>query len=196
MYCIPFISGKAEIMSSGRPSTRYYERRKKSHRDVDASEGSSRDAPLRRSTRGAAHKDLPRGHMDIDMEIEDDEEEGHIVESSEDDDVLDENYRISPRAARRVVIEDDDEDMDGANCVDDELRRQVEEEDEGNANPQQRGTIPFHPKPTIRRLHKPLSYNAICYRGKGTTKEVKRLQKIDPRPQQMGAMDYRFYTHF
>jgi hypothetical protein len=100
--------------------------------------------------------------------------------------VEDESYMISPRAAMESILDDDeDENMNDANEIEDELKRQVEEEEEegaeGIANPQQRGRIPFHPKPTIRRLHKPLSYNDICYRGKGTTKEVKRLQKIDPR---------------
>jgi hypothetical protein len=41
-----------------------------------------------------------------------------------------------------------------------------------------------------------LSYNAICYRGKGTTKDVKRLWKIDPRSQEKDASDYKFYTQF
>jgi hypothetical protein len=133
--------------------------------------------------------------MDIDLEIE---EEEHIVESSDDDDVEDVSYMISPRAARESVLDDDeDENMDDANEIKDDLRREVEEEEEegakGIANLQQRGRIPFHPKPTIRRPHKPLSYNVICYRGKGTMKEVKRLQKIDPRSQK-GASDYRFHT--
>jgi hypothetical protein len=186
-------------MSSERPSIQYYEKRKKSHRDMNASEGSSRNPPLRRSTRAAVQRDLPRGSMHIDLKIE---EEEHIVESSDDDDdVEDESYMISPRAARESVLDDDeDENMDDTNEIEDELRRQVEEEEEeraeGTANPQQRGRIPFHPKPTIRRPHKPLSYNVICYRGKGTTKEVKRLRKIDPRLQQKGASDYRFHTQF
>jgi hypothetical protein len=42
----------------------------------------------------------------------------------------------------------------------------------------------------------PTSYNVVSYRGKGTTKEVKRLRKIDTRPQQMGAIDYQFDTPF
>jgi hypothetical protein len=108
---------------------------------------------------------------------------------------------ISPRAAMECVLDDDeDENLDDANEIKDELRRQAEGEEEegaeGIANLQQRGRTSFHPKPTIRRPHKPLSYNAICYRGKGTTKEVKRLQKIDPRSQQKGASDYRFHTQF
>jgi hypothetical protein len=197
MVCTSLILGKAEILSSGRASIQYYERRRKSHRDVDVDEGSSRNPPLRRSTRAVAHRDLPRGIMDIDLKIE---EEEHIVESSDDDDVEDENYRISPRAARESVLDDEDESMDDANEIEDELRRQVEGEEEegveGIANPQQRGRIPLHPKPTIRRPHKPLSYSAICYRGKGITKEVKRLQKIDPRSQQKDASDYRFHTQF
>jgi hypothetical protein len=170
-------------MSSRRPSIQYYEKRKKSHRDVDPGEGSSRNPPLRRSTRVAAYRDLPRDSMNIDLEIE---EEEHIVESSDDDDVEDESYMISPMSARESVLDDDeDKNMDDANEIEDELRRQVEGEEEewaeGIANPQQRGRIPFHPKPTIRWPHTPLSYNAICYRGKGTTKEVMRIQKIDPR---------------
>jgi hypothetical protein len=198
LVCTSLISRKAETMSFGRSSIQYYEKRKKSHRDVDGSEGSSRNPPLRRSTRAVAHRDLPRGSMDIDLEIE---EEEHIVESSDDDDVEDESYMISPRVARESVLDDDeDENMDEANKIEDELRRQVEEEEEeraeGIANPQQRGRIPFHPKPTIKRPHKPLSYNAICYRGKGTTKEVKRLRKIDTRSQQKGASNYRFHTQF
>jgi hypothetical protein len=124
-------------MSSGRPSIQYYEKRKKSHRDVEAGEGSSRNPPLRRSTRPAAHRDLPRGSMDIDLEIE---EEEHIVESSDDDAVEDENYMISPWAARGSVNDDEDENLDDANEIEDELRRQVEEEEEegaeGIANPQ------------------------------------------------------------
>jgi hypothetical protein len=43
--------------------------------------------------------------------------------------------------------------MDDANEIQDELWRQVEEVEEegaeGNANPKQRGRIPFHPKPTL-----------------------------------------------
>jgi hypothetical protein len=172
-------------MSSRRLSIQYYEKRKKSHRDVDAGEGSSRNPTLRRSIREASHRDLPRDSMDIDLEIK---EEDHIVESSDDDDMEDESYMISPRATMESILDDDeDEDIDDANEIEDELRRQVEEEEEeyaeGIANPQQRGRIFFHPKPTIRRPHKPLSYNAICYRGKETTKKVKRLQKIDPRSQ-------------
>ena len=64
--------------------------------------------------------------MDIDLEIE---EEEHIVESSDDDDVEDESYMISPRAARESIL-NEDENMDDANEIEDELRRQVEEEEE------------------------------------------------------------------
>jgi hypothetical protein len=145
LVCTSLISGKAEIISPERPSIQYYEKRKKSRRDVDAGEGSYRNPPLRRSTRVAAHRDLPMGSMDIDLEIE---EEEHIVESSDDDDVEDESYMISPRAAMESVLDDDeDENMDDANEIEDELRRQVEEEEEegaeGIANPQQREGFPF-----------------------------------------------------
>jgi hypothetical protein len=122
MCCISFISGKAEIMSSGRPSTQYYERRKKSCRDVDVGKGSSRDPPLRIFTREEAHKNLPRGRMAIDAEIEDEEEP--LVESSDDDDIEDETYRISLSAAQRTVLDDEeDEDMDDADDIEDALRR-------------------------------------------------------------------------
>jgi hypothetical protein len=78
--------------------------------------------------------------MHIEIEIE--EEEEHIVTSSEDDDMEDENYQVSPRAARGVAF-DDDEDED----IVDEPMRQVEHGDEeeegieGTANPQQRGRV-------------------------------------------------------
>jgi hypothetical protein len=41
-----------------------------------------------------------------------------------------------------------------------------------------------------------MGYHGISYKGKGTTKQVKRLQKIDPRSQQRNASDYRFHTQF
>jgi hypothetical protein len=55
--------------------------------------------------------------------------------------VEDESYMISPRAAMESVLDDDeDENMDDANEIKDELRRQIEEEEEegakGIANPQ------------------------------------------------------------
>jgi hypothetical protein len=122
LVCTSLILGKAEILSSGRPSIQYYEKRKKRCWDVDADEGSSRNPPLRRSIRAATHRDLPRGSMYIDLEIE---EEEHIVESSDDDDVEDESYMISPRAARESVLDDDeDKNMDATNEIEDELRRQ------------------------------------------------------------------------
>jgi hypothetical protein len=61
MVFTPFIPGKVENMSFGGQSSQYYERRKKSRCDVVASEGSSSDVPLRRSTREDEHRDLPRG---------------------------------------------------------------------------------------------------------------------------------------
>jgi hypothetical protein len=63
---------------------------------------------------------------------------------------------------------------------------QVEEEEqeemvEGTLNPRSRGRVTFNHSPTIRRPHKPLIYHVTSYRGKWRTKQVKRLQKIDPR---------------
>jgi hypothetical protein len=37
-----------------------------------------------------------------------------------------------------------------------------------------------------------MSYHVTSYNGKGATKQVKNLQKIDPRSQQRNASDYRF----
>jgi hypothetical protein len=34
------------------------------------------------------------------------------------------------------------------------------------------------------------------YKGKGATKKVKKLRKVDPRSQQKDASDYRFHSHF
>jgi hypothetical protein len=107
-------------MSESLP-TQFYERRKKSRRDVDVSEGGSSNPPPQRRSKRIVHCDYPRDHMHIEIEIEIEEEEEHIVTSSEDDDVEDENYRISPRAARGAAF-DDDEDED----IEDKPIRQVE----------------------------------------------------------------------
>jgi hypothetical protein len=58
MFCILFSSGKSAIMS-GSPPTQFYERRKKSQRDVNAGEGSSRNAQLGTSTKRTVHRDYP-----------------------------------------------------------------------------------------------------------------------------------------
>jgi hypothetical protein len=107
----------------------------------------------------------------------------------------DETYKMSPVPPSENSSEDDVE------SIESELRRQVEEEEqeemvEGSLNPRSQGRVPFNPSPTIRRLHKPLSYYDTSYKGKGTTKQVKRLQKIDPRSQQRNASNYRFHTQF
>jgi hypothetical protein len=57
---------------------------------------------------------------------------------------------------------------------------QFEEEEqeemvEGPLNPRSQRKDFFNPSPTIRRPQKPLSYNVTSYRGKGTTKQVKKL---------------------
>jgi hypothetical protein len=135
--------------------------------------------------------------MDINMENKEEEEE-HIVLSSEDDDAEDDNYQISPRTTRGPALDDDNDDMEKDDDVEDELRRQVEEEEpeERRIHSQRNVKIPFCPRPTLRRAHKPYSYNVINYKGKGTTKEVKRLRKIDPRSHHKEAPDYMLRTHF
>jgi hypothetical protein len=131
--------------------------------------------------------------MHIDTEIEEVEEDP--METSDDESADDETYKMSVVPLSENISEDDVENIES------ELRRQVEEEEqeemvEGTLNPRSRGRVPFNHSPTIRRPHKPLSYHATSYRGKETTKQVKRLWMIDPRSQQRNASDYRFHTQF
>jgi hypothetical protein len=139
------------------------------------------------------HRDFPSGHMHIDMESEEVEEDP--METSDDESVNDKTYKMSLVPPSKNSSEDDVE------SIESELRRHVEEEEleemvEGTLNPRSQGRVPCNPSPTIRRLHKPLSYHVTSYKGKGTTKQVKRLQKIDPRSQQRNASNYRFHTQF
>jgi hypothetical protein len=131
--------------------------------------------------------------MHIDTEIEEVEEDP--METSDDESADDETYKMSVVPLSENISEDDVENIES------ELRRQDEEEEqeemvEGTLNPRSRGRVPFNHSPTIRRPHKPLSYHATSYRGKETTKQVKRLWMIDPRSQQRNASDYRFHTQF
>jgi hypothetical protein len=193
MYCTSLFSEKAAIMSSGSPPTQFYERRKKSRCDVDAGEGGSRNPPPQRTSKRIVLRDLPRGHMHIDTEIEEVEEDP--METSDDESADDETYKMSPVPHFENSSEDDIE------SIESELRRQVEEKEqdemgEGTLNPRSQGRVPFNPSPTIRRPQKPLSYHVTSYRGKGTMEQVKRLRKIDPRSQQRNASDYMFHTQF
>jgi hypothetical protein len=123
-------------------------------------------------------RDFPRGRIHIDTEIEEVEEDP--MEVSDDESADDETYKMSPVPPSKNSSEDDVE------SIESELRWQVEEKEqeemvEGTLNPRSQGRVPFNPSPTIRRWHKPLSYHVTSYRGKGTTKQVKRFWKIDPR---------------
>jgi hypothetical protein len=180
-------------MSSESPPTQFYERTKKSRCDVDAGEGGSRNPPPQRTSKRTVLRDFPRGRMHIDTEIEEVEEDP--METSDDESADDKPYKMSPVPPSENSSEDDVE------SIESELRRHVEEEEqeemvEGTLNPRSRGRVPFNPSPTIRRPHKPLSFHVTRYKGKGTTKQVKRLQKIDPRSQQRNASDYRFHIQF
>jgi hypothetical protein len=193
MYCTSLFLEKIVIMSSGSPPTQFYERRKKSRHDVDAGEGGSRNPPPQRTSKRIVLRDFPRGRMHIDMEIEEVEEDP--METSDDESADDETYKMS------LVPPSENNSKDDVECIESELRRQVEEEEqeemvEGTLNPRSRGRVTFNPSPTIRRPHKPLSYHVTSYKGKGTMKQVKRLRKIDPRSQQRNASDYRFHTQF
>jgi hypothetical protein len=64
-----FFSEKLVIMSESLP-TQFYERRKKSRRDVDVSEGGSSNPPPQRQSKRIVHRDYPRDHMHIEIEIE------------------------------------------------------------------------------------------------------------------------------
>jgi hypothetical protein len=180
-------------MSSESPPTQFYERRKKSQHDVDAGEGGSRNPPPQGTSKRTVLRDFPRGRMHIDTEIEEVEEDP--METSDDESTDDETYKMS------LVPPSENSSEDDVESIESELRRQVEEEEqeemvEGTLNPRSRGRVPFNPSPTIRRPHKPLSYHVTNYKGKGTTKQVKRLQKIDPGSQQRNASDYKFHTQF
>jgi hypothetical protein len=180
-------------MSSRSLPTQFYERRKKSRRDVNAGEGGSRNPPPQRTSKRTVLRDFPIGRMHIDTEIEEVEEDK--MKTSDDESTDDETYKMSLVPPSKNSSEDDVE------SIESELRRQVEEEEqeemvEGTLNLRSRGRVPFNPSPTIRRPHKPLSYHVTSYKGKGTTKQVKRLRKIDPRSQQRNASDYRFHTQF
>jgi hypothetical protein len=87
MFCILFSSQKTLIMS-GSPPTKFYERRKKGQRDVDTGEGSSKNPQPGTSIKRTVHRDLPRGHMHINTEIEEVEEDP--METSDDESAEDE----------------------------------------------------------------------------------------------------------
>jgi hypothetical protein len=181
MYCASLFSGNAVIMSFGSPPTQFYEG------------GGSRNPPPQRTSKRTVLRDFPRGHMHIDTKIEEVEEDP--IETSDDESVDDETYKMS------LVPPSENSSEDDVESIESELRRQVEEEEqeemvEGTLNPRSRGRVPFNPSPTIRRPHKPLSYHVTSYKEKGTTKQVKRLRKIDPRSQQRNASDYMFHTQF
>ena len=115
MYCTSLFSGKAAITSSESQPTHFYERRKKSRRDVDAGEGGSRNPPPQRTSKRTVLRDFPRGHMHIDTEIE--EVEKDPMETSDDETADDEIYRMSPVPPSENSPEDD---VEG---VESELRR-------------------------------------------------------------------------
>jgi hypothetical protein len=186
----PFFSGKVARMSFGSSPTQFYERRKKSQRDVGTSEAGSRNCPPRRQSKRIVHMDFPRGHMHIDTEIVEEDP----MESSDDESIDDQTYRMSLVPQSENSVEDDVESNDSG------LRQEIEEEEEGvvegTLNPQSRRRAPFNHSPTIQSPPKPLSYHVTSYKGKGATKQVKKLRKIDLRSQQRNASDYRFHTHF
>jgi hypothetical protein len=131
--------------------------------------------------------------MHIDTEIEEVEEDP--METSDDESTEDKTYKMSSVPPSENGNEDDDESNDSG------VRQEVENDEEegmveGTLNPRSHRRDPFHPRPTIRVPHKSLHYHVTSYKGKGETKQVKKLRKVDPRSQQRHASDYRFHTHF
>jgi hypothetical protein len=122
MYCTSLFLGKVAIMSSGSPPTQFYERMKKSRRDVDAGEGGSRNSPPQRASKRIVLRDFPRGHMHIDTEIEEVEEDA--METSDDESADDEFYKMS------LVPPSENNSEDNVESIESELRRQVEEEEQ------------------------------------------------------------------
>jgi hypothetical protein len=130
--------------------------------------------------------------MHIDTKIEEVEEEQ--METSDDESAKDETYRMSPVPPSENSAEEDDE-SNGSQ----EGHEAVEEEEgmvEGTLNPRSGQRNPFDPSPTIHAPHKSLCFIVKSYKGKGATKQVKKLRKIDPRSQQRDASNYRFHTQF
>jgi hypothetical protein len=131
--------------------------------------------------------------MDIDTEIEEVEEDP--METSDDEFADDETYRMSAVLPSENSTEEDNE-SNGSGA-----REEVENEGEegmaeGTLNPQSHRRDSSDSTPTIRILHMSLWYVVANYKGKGATKKVKKMQKVDPRSQQNDASDYRFHTHF
>jgi hypothetical protein len=87
MYCTSLFLAKAAIMSSKSPPNQFYERRKKSRRDVDAGEGGSRNPPPQRTSKRTLLRDFPGGRMHIDTEIKEVEEDH--METSDDESIDD-----------------------------------------------------------------------------------------------------------
>jgi hypothetical protein len=163
-------------MSSEGLSPHQLERRKKSRCDVDAGEGGSGSHPPQRQSKRIVHRAYPRGHMCIDTEIE----KENPMNTSDDESAEDETYMMSPVPPSDNNAEDEIESNDSG------VRHEVQEEEEegmveGTLNPRFRRRAPFHPSPTISNPHKPLRYYVTSYKGKGETKQVKKLRKVDPR---------------
>jgi hypothetical protein len=142
MFCIFFSSRKTAIMS-GSPPTQFYERRKKSRHDVDAGEGSSRNPQPGTSIKRTMQRDHPRGHMHIDIEIE--EFEKDPMETSDDESAEDETYRMSPVPAPENSIDGSDDSR-----VEHEAIEEEEGRVEGTLNPHSCRRDHFDPSPTIR----------------------------------------------
>jgi hypothetical protein len=130
MCCILFSSRNTIVMSAN-PPTQYYARRKKSRRDVDVGEGSSRHTPPQRQSKRTALRDFPRGRMHIDIEIEEVEEDH--MKTSEDESADDETYKMSLMLSSENSVEEDDGREEGQ---EDEVENEEEEGMiEGTLNP-------------------------------------------------------------
>jgi hypothetical protein len=120
MLYTPFFSGKLVIMFES-PPTQFCGRRKKSLRDVDMGEGSSRNPP--RAAKKTVHRDYIGGCMHIDTNIEEVKEDP--IETSDDESTEDETYNMSPMPHSKNSAEDEIESNDIG------VRHEAEEEEEG-----------------------------------------------------------------
>jgi hypothetical protein len=112
--------------------------------------------------------------MRIDTEIV----EENPMDTSDDESAEDETYRMSLVPPYKNSAEDEIESNESGVRHEAEDYDDEEEEEgmvEGTLNPRSPRRAPLHPSPTIRRPHKTLCYHVTRYRGKGATKQVKKL---------------------
>jgi hypothetical protein len=105
--------------------------------------------------------------MHIDTKIEEEEP----METSDDESTKDETYKMSAMPA----FENSDDESNDSEAEHEAVEEEEEGRVEGTLNPRSRRRDPFHPSPTIRVPHNSLRFIVTSYKGKGATKQVKKL---------------------